>query len=73
MELFENEDVTISLTVFPSNTNPKWPVAVALSKFFRVVRTEKYLMRFQSQNTVFGSLWRSDLTALTKDNNMNSL
>ena len=44
VELFVNtarhDDHVISLTVFYSSTNPKWPMIVAFSNFFDVVWTE---------------------------------
>ena len=54
MELFQNDNVTIS-----SNTNPKWPVIVAFSNFSNEVWTENIWYVFRVINTLFKFLRRS--------------
>ena len=54
MELFQNDDVTISL-----NTNPRWPVIVAFSNFSNEVWTENIGYVFRVINSLFKFLRRS--------------
>jgi len=54
MELFQNDDVTIS-----SNRNPEWPVIVAFSNFSYEMCTENIWRVFRVINTLFKFLRRS--------------